>query len=646
MRFNRFATLATTLLVTVIALAMQTKALAQSAMDLVAHYVEVLPGADGISYTVRVYLSALDSSGNPLGELTAEGLTIAEDGQKVEVQSLNPIAEEPINLVLVIDTSGSMFGASITDAKAASANFVTTWMTPNDQAAVLTFDDNIRTQINFTNDKKTITDGISRIEAKREAGSCLYDAAYAAVQAVATLRQGSRAVILFTDGRDETLKHALCSVHSPDELIQFASEGETRTPIYTLGLGVTSDRETLKRISDQTGGLHLYASSSSQLANVFQDLAQRLRSQYILTYQSISLPGSHMLTVSMNQPGVEVKDSRKFPLESLPAYISFITPLEGETIHDRLKIEVALATQGETVIEKVAFEVNGVEVGTDPTKPYELELDITQYPIGAMAISAVAYGADNTELARSSPLHLTHAETTENLIPTPEESLPTAALAAPVETSTPMGLAAILLSGLSIILIGALLFFLVRQQKQANLRPLESDEEVGAMPPMPSIPVYHKINENRKAVSSEFESDALGALTVAASDDSSLIGHRFEITTSLITLGRSADNDIMFPNDKPVSRHHAEIYQIGDKLYLRQVETPDASGTAQPPKYGTFLNQVPMESEAALLKTGDEIQLGRRVRLKFESYVRDREGEMPTYDDLTDADDIDRTQEQ
>jgi pSer/pThr/pTyr-binding forkhead associated (FHA) protein len=113
----------------------------------------------------------------------------------------------------------------------------------------------------------------------------------------------------------------------------------------------------------------------------------------------------------------------------------------------------------------------------------------------------------------------------------------------------------------------------------------------------------------------------------------------------LITLGRSADNDIIFPNDKPVSRHHAEIYLISDKLYLREVETPDSSGAAKPPKYGTFLNQGPMGPDPALLKTGDEIQLGKRVRLRFESYTRDGDAAALTSDDLSAEDDLDRTQE-
>jgi len=54
------------------------------------------------------------------------------------------------------------------------------------------------------------------------------------------------------------------------------------------------------------------------------------------------------------------------------------------------------------------------------------------------------------------------------------------------------------------------------------------------------------------------------------------------------------------------------------------------------------LNQIQMGSDPAQLKTGDEIQLGKRVRLKFESYERDMNDYSLTYDD-DDDDDDDRT---
>lgn len=650
MRFNRLVTLGKIIILFAFLFSAQINGLAQSTTSMVAHYVEVTPSNDGISYNVNVYLSALES-GSPIRDLKQEAFAIQEDGQKVEIQNLRMIAEEPTNIVLVMDTSGSMAGTGVADAKSAAAAFVS-GLLPNDQVAILTFDDTVKTRIEFTNDKQAITDKINAIDATREAGTCLYEAAYAAIGMFSALPTGNRAVILFTDGKDETPTGAICSTqHTLDNVIEVASAGETRTPIYTLGIGEDSDTETLKKIAVQTGGLYINLSSSSKLANAFQLLSDVFRSQYILTYTSTSAPGAHSLIVSLNAPNQATPlaiDTRKFPLPSLPPHLIFTSPPEGATIADVLKIEVALTTQGQVSVERVAFEVNGIKEGEDDTKPYELELDAKKYPIGLMTVSVTAYGANNTELARSS-INLVRAEATAvaNSIPT-EESAPLAETPTPAATDSNNSVVfmAIALGGLSIVAIAALLFFLLRQQKQAKGQELESYENDDIVAPMQGIPVYRPVNENRKASSPELESEALGALTVEASDDSSLIGHRFEITASLVTLGRSADNDINFPNDKPVSRHHAEIYQISNKLYLREVEMADASGTAKPPKYGTFLNQNPMGPDPALLKTGDEIQLGKRVRLKFEAYRHDMDADSVTYDeddDLTAADDIDKT---
>ena len=304
------------------------------------------------------------------------------------------------------------------------------------------------------------------------------------------------------------------------------------------------------------------------------------------------------------------------------------------------------------VVERVAFEVNGQKEGEDNTTPYGLELDAKKYPVGHMVISATAYGINNTELARTS-INLTRAEVVETSAPVAtqqEEVAPAVETSQPalVETNNnnPMGFMAIALGGVSIFAIGAVIFLLLRQQKQSVIQELDNyvDNE-NTLPPMQGIPVYRKVEKDRRSSSPEVESDALGALTIEASDDSSLIGHRFEITASLVTLGRSADNDINFPNDKPVSRHHAEIYQISGKLYLREVTTADSSGSAQPPKYGTFLNKEPMGADPALLKTGDEIQLGKRVRLKFESFSRDLGADSLTYDEDSPsaAEDMDQT---
>jgi len=598
MRFNRLAVYGKFFIAAMIVLSTWVNVLAQSSAELIVHYIEPTPAGDGISYKINVYLSVLDTD-TPVNELNQEALTVQEDGQKVEITSLQPLSEEPMNIVLVLDTSANMSETDMNNAKTAISTFISR-LKLNDQIAFITYDSSAKNQVDgLTTDHQQIVDIISnKTFATREAGTCLYDAAYSATKMFASQPAGSRAVILLTNGRDETANGAKCSDHAANEVIANASEGDLRTPIYVIGLEVDDKGEdgeknvkTLKDFADQTGGTYQNLTSSSKLANSFDTLSTQFRGQYILTYTSTLAPGDHTLIVSLdgtNLPSPLDSNARKFPLQPLPPHIAFISPMEGESVIDNLKIAISLTTQGDAIVERVAFEVNGSNEGDDDTKPYEIALDANKFPTGLMIISATAYGANNTELARGS-INIIHAEITATAVIVPiEENIQI--LETPVpdvppdENNRSMVFVVIFVSGLAIAAIGILIYFLVRQQKQAVIRDLEnyvSDNKT--LSAMEGIPVYRKIEENQTTVNS----DVLGSLTIEASDDTSLVGHRFEITASLVTLGRSADNDINFPNDKPVSRHHAEIYQISGKLYLREVNTVDATGTARPPKYGT-----------------------------------------------------------
>jgi len=662
MNLNRLASWGKVFVLIGIILSTWSSGLAQSAVELTAHYVEVIPGNDGISYQVSIYLSVLDS-GKPVNELKQDALAVQEDGQKVEIQSLSPLTEEPINIALVMDTSANMSETDINNAKAAAGTFISR-LKADDQIAFITFDSSAKNQVDeLTTDHQQIIEIINnKTFTTREQGTCLYDAAYSALRLFTPQPIGSRAVILLTNGVDEKTIGVRCSDHASDEIIAMASEGDLRAPLYIIGLEVDEksddgkkNLEILHNLATQTGGLYVNHTSSSKLANTFDTLSTQFRGQYVLTYTSTSLPGAHHVIVSLidpNRPDPLDSDTRKFSLPTLPPQITFTSPIEGENILDVLKIAVTLTTQGEAIVERVAFEVNGSIEGEDDTKPYEIELDAKKYPAGLMTISVTAYGANNTELARSS-INAIRADATEveAVVPIEESTQPPEAPlpATPPENNNSMVVMAVVLSGLSIVAIGALIFFLLRQQKQATLRDLEDFiDGDNPLPQMQGIPMYARPDESRNASDADVAPDVLGVLTVETSDDGSLIGHSVEITTPLVTLGRSADNDIVFPEDKPVSRHHAEIYQISGNLYLREVDTVDASGSARPPKYGTYLNKKPMGPDPAQLKTGDEIQLGKRVRLKFESFTQDIHGDALTYDDedFTAADDMDQTMAQ
>jgi class 3 adenylate cyclase len=120
-----------------------------------------------------------------------------------------------------------------------------------------------------------------------------------------------------------------------------------------------------------------------------------------------------------------------------------------------------------------------------------------------------------------------------------------------------------------------------------------------------------------KAIPSE--GTKLGTLIIQYSDDPSMINQRIEIVNPMTHLGRKTDNDICFSKDSPVSRHHAIIKARNGQLFLSEVIVGDER-TGQPtrPVYGTFVNGLQVQ-ETIQLRDGDEIKLGKRLRIRFEA---------------------------
>jgi pSer/pThr/pTyr-binding forkhead associated (FHA) protein len=140
--------------------------------------------------------------------------------------------------------------------------------------------------------------------------------------------------------------------------------------------------------------------------------------------------------------------------------------------------------------------------------------------------------------------------------------------------------------------------------------------------------------------------DVLATLTVLYSDDTNLQHQVLNITLPKVQLGRSTQNDIIFPQDTPVSRHHAVIEQTGSQFWMSEVISSDETGSPKRPKFGTFVNEMKMEDQPVLLKSGDVIRLGPRVRLAFYAPEPVEAGDALTIDALRTNDTVDEMEMQ
>ncbi|CAN5702214.1 hypothetical protein BH24ACI3_BH24ACI3_01740 [soil metagenome] len=93
-------------------------------------------------------------------------------------------------------------------------------------------------------------------------------------------------------------------------------------------------------------------------------------------------------------------------------------------------------------------------------------------------------------------------------------------------------------------------------------------------------------------------------------------GREFFLGSGIVTLGRTPDNSVSFPEDANVSRYHAEIERRGEEYCLIDLNSSN----------GTALNGQPVLGEIYLAE-GDVITLGGSAEIKVAPAVEERQTE-------------------
>jgi VWFA-related protein len=579
---------------------------AQNKIDLTVHYVDGAPLADQLTYDVSVFFSALDASGNPIKDLQAQNVTVSEDSKAYPLDSLSLASDEPINLVLVLDTSGTMGGSNIIAARKAADVFVA-GLNSQDRVAVIAFNQDITAVVDFSTDHTAVRQKIAAVEAVRNAGTCLYDATYQAAQMTASLPQGRRSIILLTDGVDETISGGVCSTFMLEDVTDIATRGSLRVPIYTIGLGNRIDEAGLTRLAALTGGHYQYSPDSTKLEALFERLLEQLRMQNVLHYSSNSAPGAHTVAVRVDYLGAQDQDTRDFILPALPWRLTILSPVDGAQVSGKFKLSVSLSGQGDPV-QRMTFLAGEKVLGTDDSAPYELDIDPKSYPEGALMFSAIAQGANEKELARASV-------TVNRVIPvTAILATATPAVKQPedvdVNVDTWMNSSWLVLGLGGLLLLVVIVFGVYLARRRAD----EKRALAWAQAQSVSASDYA---ESRTLDAIVTGIDTRAIFIVKESDDPALVSKRLLMNQDIIHIGRGGDNELSFPKDSPVSRQHATVEAKKSGLYLREILTKDASGAEKGPIYGTFVNDEQISGEVAL-QDGNQIRLGKRLVFELE----------------------------
>ncbi len=246
------------------------------------------------------YVSVVDQGGFSLADLTTGNFTLTE-GTATNNLLLSATrvdaAYKPIAIAAVVDNSASVTTQPVTFSNVKNG-FATLFnnLKGNDVGELIDFGSAFRVTVPFPSPSSTsnatnqsaLIAGLA-VPWTGDANTLLYDSVFKAIDDTAVQTAYRRAVIVATDGVDEGLTPGVqLSTHSLSDVV--ANAVAKKVPVFTIGIGNSINATVLQSMATQTGGMFYQASTSQNLAAIYQQLSTLLfQNQYLLTFNQRSV---------------------------------------------------------------------------------------------------------------------------------------------------------------------------------------------------------------------------------------------------------------------------------------------------------------------------------------------------------------------
>ncbi len=310
---------------------------------------------------VTVFATVRDKHSQIVSNLTKNDFTVDEDGRPQTISYFAREDDLPLTVGLLVDTSLSQRRV-LDKERSASSSFVdhTLREDKKDQAFLINFDHDVTLLQDLTSSRKKLESALDSLQTpqmedassgsghRRGGGTLLYDAVYLASNELMKKQQGRKALIVLSDGDDrgskETLSTAIQSAERANTIVYsiLFKDDEPFGPRggYAGGGGGWGGRggggghrypqeqrpdgkKILERISKETGGRLFEVSKKETVDQIYDQIQQELRAQYILGYVPDKSPVSgdyHQVHLATKQKDLIVQSRDGYYVEpSAPA---------------------------------------------------------------------------------------------------------------------------------------------------------------------------------------------------------------------------------------------------------------------------------------------------------------------------------------
>lgn len=238
-----------------------------------------------VGYVVVPFV-ALDARGRAIRDLRASEVSLQVDGKRVRTDMFERADKAPVSFTILFDGSGSMaLGGKQWAAVAALHALFSKKIAGDDFSLHVFAAGEVREVVPFTRDTDRIIKGMASV--KPYGKTAFFDALAAMPDRTILGENGSRAIILLTDGLDNASQLTAAELSKRLEGVD--------VPVYALGLRMNedtanvpkealSDYELLEQIAQTTGGRATFGMKPDDLDEAVAEIASDLRAQYIVGF--------------------------------------------------------------------------------------------------------------------------------------------------------------------------------------------------------------------------------------------------------------------------------------------------------------------------------------------------------------------------
>ncbi|HEY6384173.1 MAG TPA: VWA domain-containing protein [Candidatus Acidoferrum sp.] len=245
---------------------------------------------------VSVAFVARDANGALVNNLTQDDVDVLEDAIPQKIAFFSRSADVPLTLGVVVDASGSQDHFS-KQHKNDLEVFFKDVLGPKDRVFLVGFGNHIRLVSDFSQSGVDLLDLWKQYQKStgrfpelgpredRDLGTAFYDSIYYSVTEKLAQENGRRAILLFSDGEDNSSSHNMMTAietAQSENVVVYAirytdKEHGKLTARNRYGISV------MDRVARETGGAHIDA-ETTDAHMYFRQIAEELRTSYELGY--------------------------------------------------------------------------------------------------------------------------------------------------------------------------------------------------------------------------------------------------------------------------------------------------------------------------------------------------------------------------